>query len=166
MQHAFPNMNYANMIEERKLKVSILSLGRSAVVQCISNLSGSFPSQTTFIIATLISTIIGTFTTGMNLFERMEEKRKQKRTDEGQDAKIKELQKQIEDVKKQRDEANDQSKWAVERRRANIRDEDVRDSLARGGPAVGREYDRNYRRFGDRFAEGDGKPFRLRAREV
>jgi len=105
----------------------------------------------------------------MNLYERVGEKRKQKRTDEGQDTKIKELQKQVEDVKKQRDEVkkqkdepNDQSKWAVGRRRTDIRDEDVRDSLARGGLAVGREYDRSYRKFGDRFAEGDGKSVHLR----
>jgi len=98
----------------------------------------------------------------MNLYERVGEKKKQKRTDEGQDAKIKELQKQIEDVKK-REESNERSKWALDRRRIDIRDEDVRDSLARGGLAIGREYDRDYRRFGDRFAAGDGKPIHLRA---
>jgi hypothetical protein len=102
----------------------------------------------------------------MNLYERVGEKRKQKRTDDSQDAKIKELQRQIEDVKKQRDEANEQSKWALDRRRTDIRDEDVRDSLARGGLAIEREYDRDYKRFGDRFAEGDGKSILLRAREL
>jgi hypothetical protein len=98
----------------------------------------------------------------MNLYERVNDKRKQMRTDEGQDTRIKELQKQIEDVKKQRDESSDRSKRAVDRRRTNIRDEDVRDSLARGGPAVGREFERSYRKFGDRFAEGDGKPIHIR----
>jgi len=102
----------------------------------------------------------------MNLYERVNEKRKQKRTDDSQDARIKELQKQIDEVKKQKDEANDQSKWAVDRRRTNIRDEDVRDSLARGGLAIGREYERDLRQFGDRFAQGDGKPIRLFAREL
>ena len=94
----------------------------------------------------------------MNLYERVNEKRKQKRTDEGQDAKLKELQKQIEDVKKRTEGSNDRSNSAMSRQRTKIRDEDVRNSLARGGPAVEREYDRHYRQLGDRFAEGDGKP--------
>jgi len=102
----------------------------------------------------------------MNLYEQMNERREQKRTDEGQNAKIKKLQKEIEDVKKQRDEPDDRWKWAVHRRRGDIRDEDVRDSLARGGMSVRREYDRDYRRFGDWFAEGDGKPIRLWACQI
>ena len=88
----------------------------------------------------------------------MAEKRKQKRTDDVQDVKIKELQKQIEDMKNQTEQPGDQSKWAVDRRRRDIRVEDVRDSLARGGPAIQNEYDSAYRRFGDRFAKGDSKP--------
>lgn len=102
-----------------------------------------------------MSTLIGTFTTGMNLYERIGEKRKQKRTDEGQDDKIKALQKQIDDVKKQKDESDDRANWAVERRRKEVREEDIPDSFRRGHRDIGREYERDYRRFGDRFAEGD-----------
>ena len=86
----------------------------------------------------------------------MAEKRKQKRTDDIQDVKIKEFQKQIEDMKNQTEQPDGQSKWAVDRRRRDI--EDVRDSLTRGGPAIQNEYDSAYRRFGDRFAKGDSKP--------
>lgn len=92
----------------------------------------------------------------MSLYEQVTEKRKQKRTDDSQDTKIKKLQKQIEDME-QSEKPDDRPKWAVERRRRHIRDEDVRDSLARGGPAIGREYEWAYRRFGDQFAQGDGK---------
>ena len=112
-----PSMNYSNMIEEKNLKK-------------------------TFIIATLISTIIGTFTTGLNLHERVTEKRNQKKTDKGQDEKIKELEKKIEDSQKQ--------KQGPQRG-----DTDLRESLQYGGPMVRREYDRDFARLGPRFAEGD-----------
>lgn len=101
-----------------------------------------------------MSTIIGTFTTGMNLYERVGEKRKQKRTDEGQDEKIKAMQKQIEDLKKQEKEFEDRQ---VARRRPgpDIRDEDLEYSFRRAPRDIGREYERDHRRLGDRFAEGD-----------
>ena len=61
------------------------------------------------------------FTMGMNLCERVGEKGKQEQT---------------KDVKRQGETPNDQSRWAVDRQRTDIRDEDARDSLARGGLAV------------------------------
>lgn len=92
----------------------------------------------------------------MNLYERVNEKRQQKRTDEGQDDKIKALQKQIDDVKKQKDESDDRGKQLVDRRRRDEpRDEDLRESFRRGHRDIGREYERDYRRLGQHFAEGD-----------
>lgn len=91
----------------------------------------------------------------MNLYERVGEKRKQKRTDEGQDDKIKALQKEVDEVKKQKPESDDRANWHMERRRADLRDDDLRESFRRGPRDIGKEYERDYRRFGDRFAEGD-----------
>jgi cell division protein FtsB len=50
-------------------------------------------------VATLVSTLIGTFTTSMNLHDKIQDKRaqaKQKETDEGQDKKIQDLKQEVE----------------------------------------------------------------------
>jgi hypothetical protein len=91
-----------------------------------------------------MSTIIGTFTTGINLYERVGEKRKQDKKDHRQDDKIKELEKRIDEKEK---EKNDHARKA----------QDLRDSLGNGGPMIQREYDRDYARLGPRFAHGDCK---------
>jgi len=91
----------------------------------------------------------------MNLYERVNEKRKQKRTDEGQDEKIKHLQKEIESVKKQKNESDEKADQQVQRRRNDVRDRDLEDSFRRGRLDISREYERDYRQFGDRFATGD-----------
>ncbi|KAK8012838.1 hypothetical protein PG991_010213 [Apiospora marii] len=74
-------MNYANMIEEKNLKK-------------------------TFIIATLCSTLIGTFTSSMGLWDRVKDKRQQTKRDTEQDKEIKELRKQVEDAGKQQQNNN------------------------------------------------------------
>ncbi|CAK7219440.1 hypothetical protein SBRCBS47491_003844 [Sporothrix bragantina] len=73
-------MNYANMIEEKHLKKG-------------------------FIIATLISTVIGTFTTGINLYERVRDRHNQHKTDHNQDEKIKELERRADASDKARRQA-------------------------------------------------------------
>ncbi|CAK7204604.1 hypothetical protein SEUCBS139899_007362 [Sporothrix eucalyptigena] len=73
-------MNYANMIEEKHLKKG-------------------------FIIATLISTVIGTFSTGINLYERVRDRQKQHRTDHKQDEKIQELERRADAADKARRQA-------------------------------------------------------------
>jgi len=103
-------MNYSNMIEEKSLKKA-------------------------FIVATLASTIIGTFTTGINLYERVGEKRKQMKKDSGQDAKIKELEKKVEEA------SNNEKK--------------LQQSMTRSGPAIRDEYNHDFQRLGPRFAQGD-----------
>ncbi|KAB5511497.1 hypothetical protein GE09DRAFT_1180128 [Coniochaeta sp. 2T2.1] len=117
-------MNYASMIEEKRLKQG-------------------------FIIATLISTIVGTFTTGINLFDRISDKRRQHKTDHGQDQKIRELERRVNEAESRRRPSRSRS---PSRRRG---DDDLRGSLEYGGPIVRREYDRGYADIGPRFAEGD-----------
>jgi len=71
-------MNYASWIEEEKLKK-------------------------TFIVATLASTLVGTFTASMGLWERVADKRqqhRQKARDTKQDGEIKELKKQFDESQK------------------------------------------------------------------
>ena len=96
--------------------------------------------QKAFIVATLASTVIGTFTTGINLYERVGEKRKQLKKDTTQDDKIKDLERQIKDA-----EAKSKTK-----------EEDAKKSLVRSGPMIQNEYDQNFQRLGPKFAQGDG----------
>ncbi|KAF2421040.1 hypothetical protein EJ08DRAFT_597888 [Tothia fuscella] len=113
-------MNYANMIEEKNLKK-------------------------TFIIATLVSTIIGTFTTGLGLYERVGAKHKQKKLDDGQTEKIKKLEAEMKKLE-------ESSKKPAPKQ---IEDGHVKDSLGASGPLIRREYDRDFAQLGPRFAHGD-----------
>ncbi|KAH7195378.1 hypothetical protein ACKRZS_007122 [Fusarium odoratissimum] len=103
-------MNYANMIEEKNLKK-------------------------TFIIATLCSTLVGTFTSSMGLWDRVKEKRKQAKRDTTQDEEIKKLKAQVEQNSRARDE--------------------VEASFQRSGALINREFEDGYQRYGQRFAIGD-----------
>jgi hypothetical protein len=144
--HAAPaSMNYSNMIEEKSLKVGAICLSLLPSWCAVITLAADHLcplSQKTFIIATLISTIVGTFTTGINLYDRVADKRSQQRTDHGQNEKIDKLEKRVDEAEGQRD-------------RANGREGQLRRSLEYGGPLVRREYDQNYSQLGSRFAEGD-----------
>ncbi|KAK6834075.1 hypothetical protein PG987_008769 [Apiospora arundinis] len=108
-------MNYAAMIEEKNLKK-------------------------TFIIATLCSTLIGTFTSSMGLWDRVKDKRQQTKRDTEQDKEIKQLRKQR------------QLPPLPPRRR---REDEVAYALERSGALIGREFDEGYERLGRRFAIGD-----------
>ncbi|KAK0716247.1 hypothetical protein B0H67DRAFT_610807 [Lasiosphaeris hirsuta] len=112
-------MNYANMIEEKNLKKG-------------------------FILATLASTIAGTFITGINLYDRVAEKRKQNKLDNKQDQRIKDLERRV-----SRDDDRPQPG------RQQIAPDDVRASLNQGNTVVQREYDEHYARLGPGFAQGD-----------
>jgi hypothetical protein len=97
----------------------------------------------------LLSTIAGTFTTGINLFDRVNDKRKeakQQKLDETQDEKIKKLEQRVNQNESRFRQGNGQGQAGAD---------DVRQSLEYGGPRLQREYDRNFMRLGDRFAEGD-----------
>ncbi|RFN47786.1 hypothetical protein FIE12Z_7982 [Fusarium flagelliforme] len=100
----------------------------------------------TFIIATLCSTLVGTFTSSMGLYDRVKEKRKQAKRDTTQDEEIKKLRADVEKASHERDRA------ASDRQR--IRDE-VENSFERSGALINREFEDGYRRYGQRFAIGD-----------
>ncbi|KAK3328680.1 hypothetical protein B0T19DRAFT_197008 [Cercophora scortea] len=116
----------------------------------------------TFIIATLASTLAGTFTTGINLYDRVNEKRKQRKLDRGQNKKIKDLEKRLDEAtnnnkrpetpppekQQHRDDDNDHH-------RDKSHGRDLRDSLQSSGPMVQREFDQHYAQLGPRFAQGD-----------
>lgn len=85
----------------------------------------------------------------MGLYDRVDSKRKQKKTDGAQDDKIREMHKTMtENFEKQQKmiEANTRG-----------REDKLRDSLQDSGPMIRREYNRDFARFGDRFAVGDGE---------
>ncbi|KAJ4412459.1 hypothetical protein N0V82_008778 [Gnomoniopsis sp. IMI 355080] len=106
------NMNYANMIEEKALKK-------------------------TFIIATLVSTLVGTFAASHNLYERLHQKKK----DDNQDGAIKKLEEKFEQMSKKKEDDSEK--------------DDLKDSLDKSGRLIKREYDVCYDRLGRRFAVGD-----------
>ena len=114
--------------------------------------------QQGFIIATLISTIAGTFSTGINLFDRIAEKRKQGRLDKGQDKRIEDLEKRVNEAEPRRGRDRSQQRDQP-RQRVNAQDDDLRDSLQYGGNAVQHEFDRRYSQLGPRFAQGDCECF-------
>lgn len=116
-------MNYSNMIEEKNLKK-------------------------TFIIATLCSTLVGTFTSSMGLWDRVKEKRKQATRDTTQDDEIKKLKAQV-DRSERRAREN-------ERARERSRDTDeVGASFRQSGALISREFEDGYERLGRKFAIGD-----------
>ncbi|KAK8100402.1 hypothetical protein PG999_010776 [Apiospora kogelbergensis] len=148
-------MNYASMIEEKNLKK-------------------------TFIIATLCSTLIGTFTSSIGLWDRVKDKRQQTKRDTEQDKEIKQLRKQVEDAEKQQNNRNqdqqNQSQYqqpqqqqpqqrccsgnrhSSSRHRSpprRRREDEVAYALERSGALIGREFDEGYERLGRRFAIGD-----------
>ncbi|KZM20208.1 uncharacterized protein EKO05_0001111 [Ascochyta rabiei] len=139
-------MNYASWIEEKNLKK-------------------------TFICATLASTLVGTFTASMGLWERVHDRReahKQKQTDSKQDGEIKQLREQFEAAQKKGQERQEE----IDRLRSGgggrggggggggggrgggYRD-DVGESFEKNGMMIQRMYDDMYGKMGNRFARGD-----------
>jgi len=141
-------MNYSNMIEEKSLKK-------------------------TFIVATLISTIFGTFTAADTLYTKVQDrktKQKQMKLDNKQNGEIEGLRKRIEalDSKAKGGEEDDDKRSAKgsksrrsspERRPKAIKyiPDEVQEELEVAGPLIRREYNRGYDVLGSRFAMGDGK---------
>ncbi|KAK4243541.1 hypothetical protein C7999DRAFT_44669 [Corynascus novoguineensis] len=105
-----------------------------------------------FVLATLVSTVAGTFITSINLYDRLIEQRRQKKLDRGQNKRIKELEKRLneaeEDKKRIKDGAGDAG-------RASSGDNDFRNTLQQSGNMVQHEYDRYVSNLGPRFAQGD-----------
>ncbi|KAF1840341.1 uncharacterized protein K460DRAFT_348682 [Cucurbitaria berberidis CBS 394.84] len=132
-------MNYASWIEEKNLKK-------------------------TFIVATLASTLVGTFTASMGLWERVADRREQHRQrqrDTKQDGEIKLLREQFEKTQ----QASESRQQEIERLKnggasggggggGRQRDE-VGNNLERDSVMIQRMYDDMYGRMGKRFAQGD-----------
>jgi hypothetical protein len=117
----------------------------------------------TFIMATLASTLVGTFTASMGLYDRVSDARqnhKQRARDTKQDGEIKELkesfeksQKAAEDRQKEIDRLKSGAGDNGGSRRGN---NDVGYNLGRDAAMVQRMYDDGFGRYGNRFAQGDG----------
>ncbi|KAH7134430.1 hypothetical protein EDB81DRAFT_887231 [Dactylonectria macrodidyma] len=122
-------MNYANMIEEKNLKK-------------------------TFIIATLCSTLVGTFTSSIGLWDRVKEKRKQQHRDTTQDEEIKKIQAQLERSER-RCRENDRALERSRSRGGYGEIDDVGASFQRSGALISREFEDGYERLGRKFAIGD-----------
>ncbi|CAO2652290.1 Nn.00g005730.m01.CDS01 [Neocucurbitaria sp. VM-36] len=137
-------MNYASWIEEKKLKK-------------------------TFIVATLASTLVGTFTASMGLWERVADRREQHRQrqrDTKQDGEIKKLREEFEKTQK----SSDAQQHELDRSRngggggnggngggggGGGQRDDVGRNLERDSIMIQRMYDDMYSRNGRTFAQGD-----------
>ncbi|QDS68974.1 hypothetical protein FKW77_008976 [Venturia effusa] len=111
----------------------------------------------TFIVATLVSTIIGTFTTGLGLYERIGQKAKQQKTDKSQDQQIKALEAKLKE-NEEKEQRGGQKRLEGGRKQRQIEgseDEHIERSLGGSGQMIRREYDRDIQRLGERFAQGD-----------
>lgn len=139
-------MNYASWIEEKNLKK-------------------------TFIMATLASTLVGTFTASMGLYDRVSDRReqhRQKKRDTKQDGEIKQLREEFEKTQKAAEERQREIDRLKEGggnngggnngggggRRGNNND-DVSYNLERDAMMIQRMYDDGFGRYGRRFAQGD-----------
>jgi hypothetical protein len=123
--------------------------------------------QKTFIVATLASTLVGTFTASMGLWERVADRREQHRQkirDTKQDDEIKKMKEQFEEAQKRADgrqQEIDRLKSGGGQGQGQIgwggggRD-DVGNNFERDGMMIQRMYDQGYGRMGNRFAQGDG----------
>ncbi|KAI0491273.1 hypothetical protein F4859DRAFT_41694 [Xylaria cf. heliscus] len=122
----------AGMIEEKKLK-------------------------STFVVASLCSTLINTFLASINLWDRMSERRKQRKKDAKQDDEIRKLKEQAAPA-----EGPSQKRGIVDDRRLHpSKDDDADDeealsrALERSEALIRREYNHGAGRLGKRFAVGD-----------
>ena len=126
-------------------------------------------SQKSFMVATLVSTLIGTFTAAAVLHDKYEEKKdryKQKKIDQGQTDNIDELRKEVKQLKEKHENDDDDSDSSRDkggrsrsrRKRIAYRDDDS-DGFDREAAlskrAIQQEFDANMARLGTRFAQGD-----------
>ncbi|KAK0716431.1 hypothetical protein B0T21DRAFT_415139 [Apiosordaria backusii] len=135
-----------------------------------ANLAEKKELKQAFVLATLISTIAGTFITGINLYDRLVEQRRQRKRDKGQNKRIKELESRLNTAEEERAKMKEARDKAVRRKRGDsdddrdddddddgrgVNDRHLRRSLQHGGPSIQREYDRFYNTMGQKFAQGD-----------
>lgn len=112
-------------------------------------------AQQGFVLATLISTVAGTFITGINLYDRVIEQRRQKKLDRGQNKKIKDLEKRLNDAEDEKKRIKEEANGGNNANNSNNSNNDLKNSLQQSGNRVQQEYDRYFANLGPRFAQGD-----------
>jgi hypothetical protein len=110
-------------------------------------------AQQGFILATLVSTVAGTFITSINLYDRLIEQRRQRKRDKGQNKRIQELEQRLNETVEEKNQIKDAGGNG---NHGNDRDE-FRNSLQQSGNMVQHEYDRHFANLGPRFGQGDCK---------
>jgi hypothetical protein len=110
-------------------------------------------AQQGFILATLVSTVAGTFITSINLYDRLIEQRRQRKRDKGQNKRIQELEQRLNEAEEEKRQIKDAGGNG---NHGNGRDE-FRNSLQQSGNMVQHEYDRYFANLGPRFGQGDCK---------
>ncbi|KAK4554843.1 hypothetical protein LTR86_007991 [Recurvomyces mirabilis] len=134
-------MNYANLLEEGRLKRG-------------------------FVVATLVSTLVGTLTAGMTLLDKVQDKRakaKQKGVDDGQNAQLQQLKAKIEKIETREQDSDDGSSSSRSSRRPHRRsrrstvdrEEELAYSVRKSRALIEREYEDNLMRVGRDYARGD-----------
>lgn len=98
---------------------------------------------------------MGTFTSSIGLWDRVKERRQQKKRDTQQDEQIKKIQGQLDDAQKRNKDKDDKLEGLSHRGGSRDRRDDVGFALERSGDAISREFDEGYARLGRRFAVGD-----------
>jgi hypothetical protein len=83
----------------------------------------------------------------MGLWDRVQDKRKQAKTDTKQDDEIKKLREQVEKSEKRSKDREEQLK----------RRDELGYNFEQSGALIQRQYDEGYGRLGRRFAQGDSK---------
>ncbi|KAI1345345.1 hypothetical protein F5Y01DRAFT_300791 [Xylaria sp. FL0043] len=115
--------------------------------------------KSTFVVASLCSTLINTFTASMNLWDRVGERRKQKKKDSKQDDEIRKLKEQVEQTDKRTQKPEVDGHRRAYDNKGAVDDDDDGDalsrSLERSEALVRREYNEGAGRLGKRFAMGD-----------
>lgn len=94
----------------------------------------------------------------MGLWDRVQDKRTQRKKDSKQDDDIKNLREEIKKANqegKEREERIREDERKKYRNRSRDRD-DVGDNFERSGALIQRQYDEGYRKMGGKFAQGDG----------
>lgn len=108
-------------------------------------------------LATLVSTVAGTFITSINLYDRLVEQRRQKKLDRGQNKRIKELEQRLNEEQEEKERIREEGSSSKQSKAGDGERDDFRDSLQQSGNMVQREYDRYFANLGPKFAEGDCK---------
>lgn len=85
----------------------------------------------------------------MGLWDRVQDKRTQKKRDTKQDGEIKELRERVEKAEKRN---NDRGRDSPSRNR-----DEIGDNFQQSGALIQRQYDEGFGRLGNKFAVGDSK---------